>query len=528
MLSVALMAAWLAAGGTNPLSQHPRLLSAGSDFTIGTAITAQPACTAPTLLYPGTQRCLTYSVTNNLGATITVQSLTLALDPSYPLPAACSSSNLDLTNTTFSGSYNVGAHLTKAVPAALTIALRDTGANQDGCKNFTFHFLYSGTAIYTHVYATSIAVTSTANPSTYGTPVTFTATVTTPGATAPNPPTGSAVFKDGSTTLGTATLNSSAQASYTTSSLGGGSHTVTAAFNNTDGNFSTSTSSSLTQVVNRAARPVTLASSLNPSNFGLGVTFTATVGTSAPPLVNPTGSVKFSDGTKVLATVPVNSKGQATLSTSSLGGGGHPITAAYSGDANFAAATSNTVTQQVKFTYCITSKYNNSLIVLSGQSVCITSSGSVNGNITVNAGGALSDIGGPVNGNIASTGATAFTLCGVNKVNGAVTVQNSTGFVLIGDNGDDGSPGCAGNTINSNVTVSGNSAGVEIGGNAINGTLTVNSNTGGGLQAEDAVPEVENNSISGSLGCTGNNPAPSNDGQKNSVKGSRTGQCAGF
>jgi hypothetical protein len=378
------------------------------------------------------------------------------------------------------------------------------------------------------VYATSTTLTSTANPSTYGGPVTFTASVATPGATPPNPPTGSVTFKDGPAALATVNLNSSAQASYTTSSLGGGSHNITAVFSNTDGNFSTSTSSSLTQVVNRATRPLTLTSTPSPSLFGQGVTFTATLPTSTPPLVNPTGSVQFSDGSKILATVALNSNSQAQLSTPSLGGGSHTIVAVYSGDTNFAAASSNTVTQQVNFTQCITSKSNNSLTVLAGQSICITSSGSVNGNITVNPGGALSDIGGTVNGNVSSSAATAFTLCGVNKINGSVTVQNSTGFVLIGDNGDDGSPACAGNTINSDVTITGNSAGVEIGGNAINGPVTLNSNAGKGPQAEDGVPEVENNSVGGSLGCTANTPAPTNDGQKNTVKGSRTGQCAGF
>jgi hypothetical protein len=238
--------------------------------------------------------------------------------------------------------------------------------------------------------------------------------------------------------------------------------------------------------------------------------------------------VTFTDGTNVLATVAVNSTGQAQLTTSSLGGGTHAITGAYSGDTNF-APTSNTLSQQVNFTQaCITSKYNNNLTVLAGQAICITSTGSVNGNITVNSGGALSDVGGSVNGNIVSTGATAFTLCGVNKVNGAVTVQGSTGFVLIGDAGDDGSPGCAGNTINSDVTVSSNSAGAEIGGNAISGNVTLNSNSGAGLRLEDRYPEVEKNSIGGSLGCTANSPAPINDGQGNTVKGSRTGQCAGF
>jgi hypothetical protein len=56
-------------------------------------------------------------------------------------------------------------------------------------------------------------------------------------------------FKDGSTTLGTATLNGSGQASLTTSSLTLGTHSITASYA-ANGNFAASTSAPLSQVVN--------------------------------------------------------------------------------------------------------------------------------------------------------------------------------------------------------------------------------------------------------------------------------------
>jgi hypothetical protein len=61
-------------------------------------------------------------------------------------------------------------------------------------------------------------------------------------------PTGTVTFKDGTTTLGTGTLNGSGQATYSTSSLTIGSHNITAQYSG-DGTFSGSTSSILTQVV---------------------------------------------------------------------------------------------------------------------------------------------------------------------------------------------------------------------------------------------------------------------------------------
>ena len=74
------------------------------------------------------------------------------------------------------------------------------------------------------------------------------------------------------------TLNGSDQATFTTSSLAVGSHTITADYSG-DTNFSTSTGddSASPQVVNQASTTTTVASDPNPSVTGQTVTFTATV-----------------------------------------------------------------------------------------------------------------------------------------------------------------------------------------------------------------------------------------------------------
>ena len=78
--------------------------------------------------------------------------------------------------------------------------------------------------------------------------MTFTATVTakSPGG---GIPTGTVTFKDGPSTLGTATLNGSGQAMFTTSTLAAGSHSITASYGG-DANFKGSTSPKFTQTVN--------------------------------------------------------------------------------------------------------------------------------------------------------------------------------------------------------------------------------------------------------------------------------------
>ena len=93
---------------------------------------------------------------------------------------------------------------------------------------------------------TKTALTSSPNPSTPGEPVTFTATVT---SSAGAPPDGETVsFNQGKTVLGTGTL-SGGTATFTTSTLKVGSHTVTAVYAG-DTNFETSKSKAVKQVVN--------------------------------------------------------------------------------------------------------------------------------------------------------------------------------------------------------------------------------------------------------------------------------------
>ncbi|MGA9332951.1 MAG: Ig-like domain-containing protein, partial [Rudaea sp.] len=192
--------------------------------------------------------------------------------------------------------------------------------------------------------ATTTALTSGANPSVFGQNVTFTATVT-PTAPGAGTPTGTVTFKDGATTLGTGTL-AGGVATFSTSTLSVTTHPVTAAYAG-DTSFQTSTSSTVSQVVNQAATTTAVVSSANPSVFGQSVTFTATVTATAPGAGTPTGTVTFKDGATTLGTGALNGSGVATFSTSTLSVAAHSITAAYGGDTNDAASTSAVLTQTV-------------------------------------------------------------------------------------------------------------------------------------------------------------------------------------
>jgi hypothetical protein len=147
-------------------------------------------------------------------------------------------------------------------------------------------------------------VASSSNPSNVGDAVTFTATVTA-GAT------GSVAFFDGATSLGTASLDASAQASITTSGLSAGAHTITAVYGG-DSTYNGSTSAPLTQTVNSptSSESFTLGSDSTSQSvvrggqatFGITVTpqdgFTSNVSLSASG-VPPQSTATFSPASVV-------------------------------------------------------------------------------------------------------------------------------------------------------------------------------------------------------------------------------------
>jgi sugar lactone lactonase YvrE len=188
---------------------------------------------------------------------------------------------------------------------------------------------------------TATVVTSTAagNQSAYGASVTFTATVTATGTVAP---TGSVTFYDGATKLSTQTLGAgsgtAATATYSTSSLAVGTHTITAAYNDDNDNFS-SVSGPYTLTVNPATTTTVLTSSANPALAGASVTFTATVTSSGGNV--PGGAVDFYNGPTLLGSANLNAKGIANYTTSSLAVGTYSLTAAYQGDTSDSSSTSS-------------------------------------------------------------------------------------------------------------------------------------------------------------------------------------------
>lgn len=217
--------------------------------------------------------------------------------------------------------------------------------------------------------ATSTQLTATPNPSSFGTPVTFNATV----AAAAGTPTGTVTFLDGLTVLGVGNV-SGGQAGISTALLAVGDHVVTAAYSG-DSVFGASGSAPVTQTVGAAPTTTDLVAAPNPALIGTAVSLTATVSSG---IGMPTGTVTFSDGTTLIG-IGTLLNGQAALTTSALTLGSHSVTASYGGDAVFASSLSAVVNEAVIASGTATS--------LSPNPTATTYGGSVTFSATVTSGG---------------------------------------------------------------------------------------------------------------------------------------------
>ncbi|MER6144177.1 Ig-like domain-containing protein [Streptomyces sparsogenes] len=191
--------------------------------------------------------------------------------------------------------------------------------------------------------ATTTTVVSLPNPSVVGQPVNFTATVTsnTPGS---GTPTGTVTFTIGGTGGGSFTQPLvGGVATLTTSTLGPGSHTVSAVYNPDTPNFTTSTGNT-TQVVNKAN--TLTAGNAFQTGAGSPISFVGFVQPVPPGVGTPTGTVTFtlSQGTTTVfsGSAPLDPSGFAFLPNGTTqSAGAYTLVTSYSGDANFNPSSDN-------------------------------------------------------------------------------------------------------------------------------------------------------------------------------------------
>jgi ELWxxDGT repeat protein len=303
------------------------------------------------------------------GQPVTLIAFVSALSPAAGFPSG--TVNFFADHTILASDVSLSNGYATFTTSALAVGSHRIGAQYNGDSNFQV----SITAIPGDTVSkdgTTTILSASGNPSVFGQPVIFTATVN-PLAPGGGTPIGTVDFEDGSTDLtpGGVSLSGN-QATFSTSALAVGSHTITALYSG-DGNFigSPGDDSASPQVVENASSATSLVSVSGASVFGEPAAFVAVVTPVAPATGTPTGTVTFMDGSTTLAANVSLSGGHAGFRTTSLAVGTHTITAIYSGSASLMGSkdSATQVVSKAATSTGLTSSQNPSVF---GQAVVFT------------------------------------------------------------------------------------------------------------------------------------------------------------
>ncbi|MFF4284315.1 Ig-like domain repeat protein [Streptomyces sp. NPDC001633] len=328
-------------GGVATLT-HTYAGTSGSPFTATATYNGDTNYTTSTGTDPQTvnKAATTTTVTSSPDPSVAGQSVTLTATVDAQAPGAGTPTG------TVTFSFGDGTGPATATLTGGVATLTHTYAGTSGSP-FTATATYNGDTNYAtssgtdaqivNKAATTTTVTSAPDPSAAGQSVTLTATVA-PVAPGAGTPTGTVTFTFGDGTGSTTAPVSGgvATATHTWTTRTGSPFTVTATYNG-DTNFTTSTGTD-TQTLSKLPTTTTVTSTPDPSVSGQSVTIRATVSATSG---TPTGTVTFTFGDGTGSTTAPVSGGIATINHTYSGTTGSPFTlsAAYGGDASFAAST---------------------------------------------------------------------------------------------------------------------------------------------------------------------------------------------
>ena len=373
--------------------------------TLGTGTIAGGVVSISTTVLPTGSDPITATYSGDGNYTSATGTTTQAVSKLSPASTLTSSKNPSLPGDSVTFTDTLPAAVTGTVTFANGSTILGTSAVVNGVATLATSTLPLGADAITATYSgdtnnnTSVAnltqtvakntptvTVVTSGPSTYGSPVTITATVSS-GAT------GTVTFTSGGQTLGSGTISGGTVA-ITTSTLPAGTDTITATYGG-DATNNTATGTT-TQTVSKASTTVTLTSSVNPSTANQAVTFTATVPTGV------TGTVTFTNGSTVIGTSTISSK-VATVTTSTLPAGSDVITATYNGDMNYGTATASLTQTVNKATPTVTVTTSGPSTYGSPVTITATIASGTTGTITFTSGGVTLGSGTIASGSVAIT-----------------------------------------------------------------------------------------------------------------------------
>jgi hypothetical protein len=323
-----------------------------------------------------------YSGDSNYAVSASSPNLSLAVQPTNTVTSLSLS---ELTNPLKLGSQEtLTAKITGSPLPTGSVTFTDNGTNvpcgnggtvavtTSGTENcsyvptygsHTLQVTYSGSNVYLPVtsttpgYANSASlivtgagnstsvITSSANPSAYGTPVTFTDTITGAGS---NPPSGTVTFTASSGSIcspvsltPTTGSTSIATCSWTPAVTGTGATVTVNASWPGDTSYAPKSAAAFTQTELGSASPTTFTLTPNANPIAAGA-ITVTAKLTGPP--TPTGTVSFTDNGNPItcvagSAVKLNTSGIGQCLYNISGSGSHTIVATYSGNTTYAVAT---------------------------------------------------------------------------------------------------------------------------------------------------------------------------------------------
>ena len=305
----------------------------------------------------------TFATTTTLGALATPasvgQSVTLTATVT-PASATGTVTFLNGTTALGTGSLSTGTATltTTMLPVGVDSITAEYGGDTNDAKSTS-----DAQSLTVNALPTTTALSGPSSSVSAGQSASFTATVS------PSSATGTVTFLDGTTKLGAEALSGGA-ASFSTTGLAVGNHTITAQYGG-DATDATSSSTPVTVTITSPGMvPTTTnltasATSIAPGN---SVALTATVSSTSG---TPTGTLVFMDGATVLDTETLVA-GTASFSTPSLSSGSHSIVAQYQGTTTFNPSASQPQTITVGKTETTTSLVPSATSVTSGQTVSFT------------------------------------------------------------------------------------------------------------------------------------------------------------
>ncbi len=317
-------------GSTSPALSYEVDAAAGGGGPTGTATTLAASPVSPTT--SGTSVVFTATVTPSAAGTVQFKDGTTNLGDAVPVTTGADNATASSAATT---TLSVGTHPITAVFTPTDAAAFSTSTSP------ALSYMVNAAAGSGPATTTTTVTANPASPTTSGTSVVFTATVTPSAA-------GSVQFMDNGSPLGglvtvTTGTTSATASSAATTTLSTSTHSITAVFTPSDSTaFGPSTSATLSYMVNAAGTPVPTQTALtasiaSPTTTGTSVTFTATVTPN-----NAVGTVQFMNGTTAMGSPVAVVSGAATYTTAFGAANTYTITAVFTptSAASFVASTS--------------------------------------------------------------------------------------------------------------------------------------------------------------------------------------------